>query len=528
MVPRMCLAQMWSCRHLSSNYVQTTLAGSACFTRPKCQLVNQPLVFGCRHLSQRTVKKVKGSNKSGRSVQKGSVEIDKNKLDITYSTDDLSNYPKQSAVAEQSSGVVYDLQFDSPPVLFIKKYCEVIDTKDILVRDELSDMEKCGTITPSSLTLQKIRFIQDAVSKTETLKQLKEFLKKQPDALHAPEAAVTTPRSVFVDSDFEVIKPAKEEGKLSLAKYETELEWSACKIDLSLLHKQYLMLSKSRLTLLVCLTAAAGYGMAPGPLSLTTCLLATGGTAMASAAANSINQILEVPFDSQMSRTKNRVLVRGQLSPLHAATFAAVLATSGTALLYTFVNPLTAGLSLGNLLLYTSVYTPMKRYSIANTWVGSVVGAVPPLIGWTAATGSLDPGAFILAGILYTWQFPHFNSLSWNLRPDYSRAGYRMMSVTHPDLCRTVALRHSLGLVAVCSAAPLLDVTHWAFAVDSLPLNLYMVYLAFRFYKKADSNSSRKLFRYSLIHLPLLMTLMCLGKKNQQEKDKEMHEFPVT
>ena len=248
-------------------------------------------------------------------------------------------------------------------------------------------------------------------------------MKKQPDALHAPRTAVSTERSVFLDSDFEIIKDKKAESQLSLAKYETELEWSNNKLEISQLSKHYLMLSKSRLTLLVSLTAAAGYGMAPGPLSLSTCLLACGGTAMASAAANSINQILEVPFDSQMSRTKNRVLVRGQLTPLHAASFAAVLASTSTALLWTLVNPLTAILSLSNLVLYTSVYTPMKRYSILNTWVGSIVGAIPPLIGWTAATGSLDPGAFILAGVLYTWQFPHFNSLSWNLRPDYSRAG---------------------------------------------------------------------------------------------------------
>merc|ERR1712098_861187 len=200
--------------------------------------------------------------------------------------------------------------------------------------------------------------------------------------------------------------------------------------------------------------------------------------------------------------------------------FAAVLASTSTALMWTLVNPLTAILSLSNLVLYTSVYTPMKRYSILNTWVGSNVGAIPPLIGWTAATGSLDPGAFILAGVLYTWQFPHFNSLSWNLRPDYSRAGYRMMSVTHPDLCRRVAVRHSVGLVAVCSAAPLLGATHWAFAVDSLPLNLYMIFLSWKFYQKADSSTSRKLFRYTLIHLPLLMTLMILGKKGKAE-DKD-------
>jgi len=486
----------------------------------RCLPTIKPLVISYRSISQKAAKKYRGNNKNRKSAKNSDSELDRSKLDITYSTESLSNYPKYGG----GDGAVHDLQFDTPPVLFIKKYEEVIDTKDIVVRDELSDMEKCGTITPSGLTVQKIKIIQDAVNKSETIKQLKEALKKQPEALHAPQAAVTTPRSVFIDSDFEVIKEKPTEGRLSLKKYETELEWSTSKVELSKLSSQYLMLSKSRLTLLVCLTAAAGYGMAPGPLSLSTCAIATVGTAMASAAANSINQILEVPFDSQMSRTKNRVLVRGQLSPLHAATFALVLASSGTVLLWTMVNPLTAMLSLGNLVLYTCIYTPMKRYSIANTWVGSVVGAVPPLIGWSAATGTLDPGAFILAGILYTWQFPHFNSLSWNLRPDYSKAGYRMMSVTHPDLCRRVAVRHSLGLVAVCSAAPLLGATHWAFAVDSLPLNLYMLYLSVRFYQKADSKTSRNLFRYTLIHLPLLMTLMCLGKKSQQDKENELQE----
>ena len=486
----------------------------------------QPLVFSIRCISQRpklskprTNSKVRNASASPRPQKQ---DIDRVK--------EVPIPPPPAPIISTSSTASNELQLDEPPVLFIRKYEQFLDTKNMVFRDELSDMEKCGTITPSSLTSEKIKFIQSAVKTSHTFKQLTEALEKQkqPEPLNAPPTAVTTQKSVFVDSDFEVIKPesSSSANKLSLAKYETELEWASSKLDLSKLPSHYLMLSKSRLTLLVCLTAGAGYGMAPGDLTLATAMLATVGTAMASAAANSINQILEVPFDSQMNRTKNRVLVRGQVSTLHAATFAGVLATSSTALLYTLVNPITAALSLFNLVLYTSVYTPMKRYSILNTWVGSIVGAVPPLIGWTAATGSLDPGAFVLAGILYTWQFPHFNSLSWNLRPDYSRAGYRMMSVTHPDLCRRVAVRHSLGLVAVCSMAPLLEVTHWAFALESLPLNLYMVYLSWRFYQKADSSSSRKLFRYTLIHLPLLMTLMCLGKKNKDKEKEEKQQQP--
>ena len=120
----------------------------------------------------------------------------------------------------------------------------------------------------------------------------------------------------------------------------------------------------------------------------------------------------------------------------------------------------------------------------------------------------------MLGAILFAWQFPHFNSLSWNLRPDYSRAGYRMMSVTDPLLCRRVALKYSVGLIPLCSiAAPMLDVTTWFFAFTSLPPNVYQALLAWRFYKEGDSNSSRKLFRMTLLHIPVVMLLMAMDKK---------------
>ncbi len=163
------------------------------------------------------------------------------------------------------------------------------------------------------------------------------------------------------------------------------------------------MLSKSRLTLLVCATAAAGYGLASSPpFDPVNFALTVAGTGLLSSAANSINQYLEVPFDSQMNRTKNRVLVRGLVSPLHAVSFAAVSGAAGIYLLATQVaadcwnvfiwhsystfnafqvNTTAAAIGALNLILYTCVYTPMKRASILNTWVGSVVGALPPLIG---------------------------------------------------------------------------------------------------------------------------------------------------
>lgn len=315
-------------------------------------------------------------------------------------------------------------------------------------------------------------------------------------------------------------------------------QWHELRMDYSKLIQHYLMLSKIRLTSLVVMTAMAGYALAPGSLSLTTFILCCVGTGLVSCAANSVNQFFEVPFDSQMTRTRHRALVRGLVTPLHAVTFAATCSVVGLSTLHWGVNGLTAALGATNLILYTLVYTPMKRISILNTWIGSIVGAIPPLMGWAACAGTLELGAWILPGILYAWQFPHFNALSWNLRSDYSQAGYRMMCVTNPDLCRQTALRYT-GVVLVLSClAPVLDVTTWLFAAGSLPLNAYFLYLAWQFHQHSDSSSSRRLFRFSLVHLPLLMVMMLLTKKQwfvtspgndeEQERPNEWNKIKET
>jgi len=221
-----------------------------------------------------------------------------------------------------------------------------------------------------------------------------------------------------------------------------------------------------------------------------------------------------------MARTRHRVLVKGLISPLHAVLFGLTTGVTGVTLLW-MVNPLTAALGTLNMLLYSVVYTPLKRVSILNTWAGAVVGAIPPMMGWTACTGGLEMGAFVLAGILYAWQFAHFNALSWSLRGDYSRAGYRMMSVTNPALCKRVALRYSIAMIPICTLAPVCDITTWWFALDTLPLNGWLSYLAWRFYKDSDFKSARKLFRFSLFYLPLLMGFMLLNKKTWNHESED-------
>ncbi|XP_054834638.1 protoheme IX farnesyltransferase, mitochondrial [Eublepharis macularius] len=319
-------------------------------------------------------------------------------------------------------------------------------------------------------------------------------------------------RSTAVNGDLETVV-----GVLS----KKEKQWKEMKLQLDELPGILSRLSKIKLTALVVGTASAGFAMAPVPFDLTCFLLASLGTGLSSCAANSINQFFEVPFDSNMNRTKNRPLVRGQISPLLTVAFAASCAVPGLALLTFGVNPLTGALGAFNIFLYTCCYTPLKRISIVNTWVGAVVGAIPPIMGWTAATGSLDAGALLLGGILYSWQFPHFNALSWGLREDYSRGGYCMMSVTHPAMCRRVALRHCFALIGLSAVAPVFDVTTWTFPIISLPINLYISYLGFRFYRDADRGSSRKLFFCSLWHLPLLLLLMLTCKKSLHEKENK-------
>lgn len=221
-----------------------------------------------------------------------------------------------------------------------------------------------------------------------------------------------------------------------------------------------------------------------------------------------------------MSRTRNRILVSHGTLPHRAFLIGLASGVCGVGILATMVNPTTAVLGLANILLYTAVYTPMKRTSIYNTHTGAIVGAIPPVMGWTAVGGSLlDPGALVLASILYCWQFPHFNGLSWNLRSDYSKAGYEMMSVVDPALCRRLALQYSVLLLPVCWAAVYSGLDSHFFLLDSTLVNSALVYASWRFYKevcfslqKKSDGSAPFLFFVSLVHLPVLLGLMILHK----------------
>ncbi|KAK1218823.1 Protoheme IX farnesyltransferase, mitochondrial [Marasmius sp. AFHP31] len=307
--------------------------------------------------------------------------------------------------------------------------------------------------------------------------------------------------------------------------------------------KLYSQLSKSRLSILVILTSMSGVALSPLPTSVPVLLATAVGTALCSASANTLNQLQEVPFDAQMTRTRNRPLVARAMTPLHGAGFALASGIAGPALLWTMTNPTTAILGASNILLYAGVYTWMKRKSYYNTWVGAVVGAIPPVMGWTACGGQLIPSAsypihlfpppfltsgppvdialidnplapFALFMLLFSWQFPHFNPLAYLVRGSYAQAGYSMLPVLDPRKNALVSLRHALLLVPICTIlTPISGLTTWWFAVTSIFPNVVIVRAAWAYWKRGGEKEARTLFRHMLWYLPAVMGLMMIHKQ---------------
>ncbi|MDC3379528.1 heme o synthase, partial [Planctomycetota bacterium] len=188
-------------------------------------------------------------------------------------------------------------------------------------------------------------------------------------------------------------------------------------------------LTKFRLSSLVLFTTAIGFVLAdPVVWTWSQLLGAMFGTALAAFGANALNQAIEAPHDRLMKRTRNRPVPAGVLSVTEAFVFGAGLAVAGPLLVAVTAGGLPAALTLLTVLLYVAVYTPLKRVTSLNTQIGAVCGALPPVIGWTAVSGAIEPGACVLFAILLIWQIPHFLAIDWMHKDDYGGAGYRMLS----------------------------------------------------------------------------------------------------
>lgn len=285
----------------------------------------------------------------------------------------------------------------------------------------------------------------------------------------------------------------------------------------------YLDLSKARLSALVVSTTAAGFLAAGGPLS--TMGFACAGTALCSSSAAALNQIFERDRDAKMKRTQQRPLVTGVLSPQTATVAATAWGVAGTGLLAYGTDPYTTMLGVGNIALYAGLYTYMKPKTTLNTWVGAVVGAIPPVIGWSAATGGnvLDVECLLLGSTLYLWQMPHFFALSYMHRVDYARGGFAMVPVLEEDGVQTASLvvRYAWYLSSIPVLSTLTGVTSTMFLLEGVALNGYALFVAHDFQKDRTNAKARKVFLTSLWYLPSLLMLFLLHSKTWDEKESE-------
>jgi protoheme IX farnesyltransferase len=272
-----------------------------------------------------------------------------------------------------------------------------------------------------------------------------------------------------------------------------------------------LELTKARLVSLVVVTAAVGYIMAaPGGWSGARLAWTLAGTALAAAGSMALNQRIEADQDALMERTRHRPLPTGAIGLAWASLFGVTVATAGVVVLAWRTNLLTAALGLSVIGIYTLVYTPMKRRTTACTLAGAICGAIPPMMGWSAATGELGVGAWVLAGILFLWQIPHFLALAWLYRDDYERGGFRMLPIVDPagDATVLMVVLYSLALLPVGLAATLSGMAGWTYAAGSLALGGALLALGGALARSRSLPAARRVFYATLVYLPLLLGLM--------------------
>jgi len=279
--------------------------------------------------------------------------------------------------------------------------------------------------------------------------------------------------------------------------------------------KPYLALTKPRITWLILMSTGMGYYFGlNGALDFWALLHTIVGTGLIASGTAALNQWYERDADARMRRTDQRPLPSGQMSPTKAFLFGVALSVLGFLELGMGVNWLSAGLGLFTLLSYLCVYTPLKRVSPVSTTIGAVPGAMPPLIGFAAASGTLTAEAWVLYAILFLWQFPHFYAIAWMYREDYERAGIRMLPVVEPDGESTVRqmLLFSLLLIPVSLAPRYLDMTGNLYVAGTLAAGVAFVAACVRMSKDRSLLKARSVLLVSVVYLPVLYGLLLLDR----------------
>jgi heme o synthase len=273
----------------------------------------------------------------------------------------------------------------------------------------------------------------------------------------------------------------------------------------------YLELTKPRITLMVMLTTMVGFVMGSATrVSVPGLLAVLVGTGLVAAGASTLNMLLERRTDALMLRTRNRPLPAGRLRPADVLAWGFVLTGLGVFVLGWRAGTLATGVALMTWLSYLLLYTPLKPRTSLSTVVGALPGALPPVIGWAAARGSLDPGAFVLFAILFLWQIPHFLAIAWIYREDYARGGLPMLPVLDPEgkVTGRQAVANSLALMLVSLTPRAAGMAGTTYLVGAVVLGLGFTAIAFRAAALRTDRAARALFIASIVYLAVLCALL--------------------
>ena len=277
----------------------------------------------------------------------------------------------------------------------------------------------------------------------------------------------------------------------------------------------YLELTKPRITMLILVCTAVGYFFgSPNSFHLAPFVHVLLGTALMASGTAALNQWYEADSDARMRRTCKRPLAAGRMSRVHGFIFGVLLSVAGFADLWFRTNAFAAALGLFTLTTYIFLYTPLKRRSAVCTTVGALPGAMPPLIGFAAASGHLDAGALALFLIMFVWQFPHFYAIAWMYREDYARGGIRMLPVIEPDgestARRVVAC--SILLIPISLVPRLLGMSGSVYAAAAIAAGLVLLYFGVLLSRDCSLVGARHVLLASVLYLPVLFGVMVLDR----------------
>jgi len=277
--------------------------------------------------------------------------------------------------------------------------------------------------------------------------------------------------------------------------------------------RDYYEITKPRVVALLVLTALVGMCLSvPGIIPWQVLVPSMIGIGFLSSAAAAINHIVDERIDSVMGRTHNRPLPNGRLTARSATIFAVLLAVTGFVVLYGFVNPLTAWLTLSGLVGYSFVYTMyLKRATPQNITIGGLAGAIPPLLGWTAMTNEVHPNALLLVLLIFTWTPPHFWALAIHRKDEYAKVNIPMLPVTHGiDFTKTQILLYTVLLFVVGLLPYLVGMSNWLYLIGAIVLNSVFFAYAWKLKFNADENTAMETFKFSIVHLMALFIILLL------------------